>query len=377
MTQPSFLVLSASTPWVYALAEALAQTHPTHAVRFYDWRNYVRLRPSWGSGAVPDHLRRSLHTLPPGYAGRLEWFFRPYLQHLVQQWCRQLQAQTGEPPWVIAPYPYLAPWVRNIRSQQLIYYNLDDYRLYEPDRQDWILKQEAQLVQQAAKVLCLAQFQVQALQKRYPDKAECIYHFPLGVSQSYLNPHPDQPPEPKTVGYIGNLSDRVDWQLVERVATACPGICFIFVGSTREPGQSRANWQVCRDAVLALPNVRHIPKIPQDQVPQYYRSFAVNWIPYALDHPFNLAACPTKIMDGLASGRPLLSSDLPECGLYPQWIAIFRSPAEAISQIHQFFDANSPSRSDRSPGQQIEFARQHTWESRARTLAHQLSSHSS
>lgn len=377
MTQPSFLVLSANTPWVYALAEALARLHPTHAVRFYDWRNYARLRPTWSGSAPPDGLRRSLHTLPPGYAGRLEWFFRPYLQQLVRRWCGQLQRQSGEPPWTIAPYPYLAPWVRHVEPHRLIYYNLDDYRLYQRDRQDWILKQEAQLVKQAAMVLCLAQFQVRALQKRYPEKAESIYHFPLGVAASYLNPHPERSPEPNTVGYIGNLSDRVDWSLVQQVAKACPEITFIFVGSTQEDGEKNEDWQVTRSAVLALPNVRHVQKIPQSQVTEYYWSFALNWMPYTVNHAFNQAACPTKIMDGLATGRPLLSSDLPESSLYPKWIQIFRSPQDAIDRIRQFFQVRSPVAGDRTPRQQLDFSRQHTWDIRARTLVDRLSGYPS
>jgi teichuronic acid biosynthesis glycosyltransferase TuaH len=369
MNQPSFLVLSANTPWVYALAEALANTHPTHAVRFYDWRNYARLRPTWSSSAVPEHLTRSIQTLPPGYAGRLEWLFRPYLQHLVRRWCGQLQRKSGEYPFVIAPYPYLAHWVRNVPNERLIYYNLDDYRLYQIDRQTRILEQEAQLVKQAETVFCLAQFQVDALQKRYPEKAKLIHHLPLGVAASYLNPHPDIPPEPKTVGYIGNLSDRVDWQLVREVATACPEIRFIFVGSTQENGYLNSPWQVHRNAVFALPNVRHIAQVPQEKVTQYYWSFALNWIPYTVTHPFNQAACPTKIMDGIASGRPVLSSDLPESRLYPEWIVIFRSVREAISQIRTQLDF-----SEEQSFRQLKFARQHTWKIRAHTFTNWMSS---
>lgn len=369
MNSPSFLVLSANTPWVYALAEALAIAYPTHAVRFYDWRNYVRLRPAWSRNAVPERLARSMQVLPPGYAGRLEWLFRPYLQPLIRRWCGQLQRQSGEYPWVIAPYPYLAPWVGDVPKNRLIYYNLDDYRLYQIDRQDWILQREAQLVDRASIVLCIAQFQVNAFQKRYPHKTESIYHFPLGVCESYLNPHPQLPPEAKTVGYIGNLSDRVDWQLVEKVVEACPEITFIFVGSTHESGDQKLSWQVHRHSVFAFPNVRHIDKVPQEKVTEYYRLFALNWIPYTVNHPFNQAACPTKIMDGLASGRPVLSSDIPESRLYPQWITIFRSIREAVESIRASIDSG-----DRDSLRQLEFARQQTWQVRARTLENWLQS---
>jgi glycosyltransferase involved in cell wall biosynthesis len=370
MGKLSFLFLSASTPWVYALAEALAKNHPTHATYLYDWLTYRRLRPTWPDTTPPALLKRSMHLLPSGYAGQLEWLFRPYLLRQIQRWCHQLQKTTEEHPWVVAPYPYLAPWVRKVPSQRLIYYNLDDYVLYQPSRKERILELEEELIERAALTLCLSQFQVDALQKRYPQKAEHIYHYPLGVVESYLNPQPERSPEPMTVGYIGNLIERVDWQLVYQVAQACPDITFVFVGGFDDfaGGMSGQNWQAEREAVLALPNVRHIGKVPQDQVAQYYWSFAVNWIPYTVTHPFNQASCPTKIMDGIASARPMLSTDIPECRLYPEWITIFHSVEEAIAQLRRQLALGETPEVRQKCLKQFEFAQQHTWSNRAQTL---------
>jgi teichuronic acid biosynthesis glycosyltransferase TuaH len=370
MNQASFLVLSANTPWVYALAEALAQAHPTHAVRFYDWRNYTRLNPTWPNASAPPQLARSVCTFLPGYAGHLEWLFRPYLQRSIERWCDELQSTCGKHPWVMVPYPYLAPWVRRIPGDKLIYYNLDDYVLYQPSRKQKILAWEAELVDRAERVLCIARSQVEALRQRYPRKAESIHHFPLGVVEEYINPNPEIPAEPRTVGYVGNLSDRVDWQLILPVVRGCPEATFIFVGGLNEGFKSASldPWQRDREVVLSLPNVRHIDKVPQEQVAQYYRSFAINWIPYAVDHPFNRAACPTKVMDAIAAGRPVLSSDIPECRLYPDWIEIFHSPEEAIAKIGRQIDRTENQATKPPSGDRVAFARQQTWQMRAKTL---------
>jgi len=375
MGQLSFLFLSANTPWVYALAEALAKNQATHATYFYDWLNYRRLRPTWPNTTPPALLQRSMHVLPPGYAGQFEWLFRPYLQRQIQRWCQQLQATTGEHPWVVAPYPYLAPWVRKVPSEKLIYYNLDDYILYQPSRKDKILKLEAELVERATLTLCLSQFQVDALQKRYPHKADRIRHYPLGVVESYLNLQPERSPEPITVGYIGNLIERVDWRLVYQVAQACPDITFVFVGGLDDfaEGSNGQDWQANRAAVLALPNVRHVGKVPQAQVTQYYWSFAVNWIPYTVTHPFNQAACPTKIMDGIASCRPVLSSDIPECRLYPEWITIFHSAQEVIAQLYKQLALEETADVREKCLRQLAFAQQQIWSIRAQTLEHWVS----
>jgi teichuronic acid biosynthesis glycosyltransferase TuaH len=374
MPTVSFLFLVANTPWVYALAESLGEKYSTHATRFYDWRTYNQVHPTWPDRS-PLHLQRSLKTLPPGYVGYLEPLFRPYLQWQVQKWSRQLQATTGEVPWAIVPYPFSAPWVRYLPPKRLVYYNLDEYVHYQPARKEQILAQEAELVDRAALTLCLSQFQVEVLQQRYPHKAASIHHFPLGVVDDLVNSQPEQSPEPMTVGYIGNLIDRVDWQLVRQVAEACPEVTFIFVGGLDGfAGEiHNKNWQTERSIALALPNVRHIGKVPQSEVTQYYWSFAVNWIPYDIHHPFNQASCPTKVMDGIASSRPVLSTDIPECHLYPEWIAIFYTVEEAVSLIRNHLGSIETSAAIQKRLDQRQFALQHTWEYRAKTLVALLS----
>ncbi len=372
MEKSSFLFLATYFPGGYALAEALAERHATYTIGFYDWLNYCRIRPTWPSVTPPSLLKRSRCVLPSGYAGQLERLFRPYLQRKIQRWCCQLEKTSGEHPWVVATYPYLAPWVRNVPQERLIYYNIDDYVLYRPSRKQRILQQEQELIQRAALTLCLSRFQVESFQKRYPQQAERIHHYPLGVIDSYLNPQPEKAPEPMTVGYVGNLSKRVDWRLIYQVAQACPEITFVFVGGLEGNAGGVQDWQADREAVLRLSNVRHIGKVPQAIVAQYYWSFAMNWIPYAVTDPFNQASCPTKIMDGIASVRPILSTDIPECRLYPEWITLFHSALDAIAQLHKLLAVGEqPGREKRL--KQLELARQHTWSIRAQTLENLLS----
>lgn len=374
MSPHSFLFLVANTPWVYALAEALGDEYPTHAARFYDWRNYQRLCPTWNKPPSPQ-LARSLRTLPPGYVGKLEPLFRPYLQAQVQQWFHYLQKKAGVAPWVVVPYPFSAPWVRRLPSNRLIYYNLDDYGHYRPSRKEQVFAQEAELVERSLLTLCIAQFQVEVLKKRYPHQASKIHHFPLGVDAGYINSEPEGIPEPNTVGYIGNLIDRVDWQLVYQVATACPDITFVFVGGLEGfAGDSqKPTWQMDRAKTLALPNVRHIGKVPQEAVVRYYWSFAVNWIPYDIHHTFNQASCPTKVMDGIASCRPVLSTDIPECRLYPDWIWIFYSVEEAVTLLRQQLNEAFIPAGQGKQWQQQQFALQQTWKNRATALVSLLS----
>lgn len=361
----SFLFLAANTRWVYALSEELAHEGPVHVTRLNDWRTYWMNQPSWPEpdpDAIPN-LERTHKVLPTGYSGRLEWLARPFTRRMINGWRQELQEKSGEEPVVVAPYPYLVPWVRSVPQDRLVYYNLDAYRLYRPKRSEWIHEREGELVERAGLTVCLAQTQVEALKGRHPGQADGIEHFPLGVLDSFLNPHPDRDPDPGTVGYVGNLTDRIDWRLVRSVVDECPDLRFIFAGSLDEieTGGKKSEWRKHRTAALQQPNVEHLGRIPQDDVTQLYWNCAVKWIPYDTEHPFNRAACPTKIMDGIASGRPVISTDVPECRLYPEWITIADTTADISSALRTL--AQTPAEHD---GQaQVAFARQHTWGQRA------------
>lgn len=363
MSGRGILFLSANTPWVFALADCVAAHAPVTAVRFYDLANYLRHKPTWPGSA--NRLRQVSVTMPPGYAGRFERAFRPVMRALVgRERARLRRAAGGAEPVVVAPYPYAEPWIRDVPSSALVYYNLDDYDLYDPSRVARTRALEDALIARAGTTLCLSVHQVERLSARNPAHAGRIHHFPLGVVDAFLNPAPGAAPLPATVGYVGNLGDRVDWPLVAETARLLPDVTFHVVGFLSGPSDIAAMnaWQRARAEALGLKNVVYEGGVPQEKVAEHYWRYAVNWMPYATDHPFNRAACPTKIMDALASGRPFVSTDVPEVRLYPDRIAVADGAGAAAAAIRRALDAPP------DPAEQVAFARRHTWPHRAETF---------
>ena len=356
-----FLVLAANTPWVYALAQSLCERAPVTAVQFYDAANARRLRPVWPEEASP--VRRRRLVLPPGYAGRLEPVFRPLLRRTIDAERARLRSG-GVEPVVVAPYPYLAPWVRDVPADDLVYFNLDDYELYEPWRAARIRSMQDELIARAGLTVCLSAYQAQRLGRRHPSRRHRIAHFPLGVVRDFIQSEPATPPLPRTVGYVGNLGDRVDWPLVAAVAARLPDVAFHFVGFAEVSAADNGvgGWQRARRDALALANVVHVGGVPQARVREHYWRYSVNWMPYAADHPFNRASCPTKIMDALASGRPFVATPVPEAQLYPEHVTT-ASGADAMAA------ALAAALGDPGdPAHRIAFAAGNTWSHRAEAL---------
>jgi teichuronic acid biosynthesis glycosyltransferase TuaH len=352
------LVLAANAPWVYALAQCLADHTPVTALRLHDLANHRRLKPQWPETASA--VNRVSIVMPQGHAGTLEPLFRPLMRALVAGEQRRLRRMTGSDPVVVAPYPYLAPWVRGVPRDRLVYYNLDEYPFYEPARKQRILQQESELVARAALTVCLSVHQVKTLQARNSMHADRIRHFPLGVLEDFLNPEPERPPLPGSVGYVGNLSDRVDWKFVAAVAGLMPDATFHIVGRVdSEP--DGAGWRATRKKALAMPNVVYEGEVPQAQVREHYWRYAVNWMPYDTRHGFNIASCPTKIMDALAGGRPFVSTDIPEVRLYPDRIHVVAGPEAAAERLRALL-SGAISHNARA---QVAFAEGQTWPVRA------------
>lgn len=357
-----FLFLAANTPWVYALARELAKSAPVTTFQYYDLANYLRLNPKWPEEG--SRIRRRRIVMPAGYAGKLEFFFRPIMRRAIENERRRLTRAVGAAPVLIAPYPYLAPWLRHVPSEEIVYFNLDNYDLYRPRYVNRTRELEDELIDRAHLTLCLSNYQTSRLRSRNKTRSSRIRHFPLGVEDNYINPDPDAGIVPWTVGYVGNLGDRVDWSLVGAVADLMPEVTFHFVGFATGPSNlvAMTAWQRARREAFARPNIIHEGGVPQTEVREHYWRYAVNWMPYRVDHPFNLAACPTKIMDAMASGRPFVSTPVPEVKLYPEHIAI------APDAVNLALELRAALESPANPKVRVEFAKGQSWEVRAQQL---------
>ena len=271
--------------------------------------------------------------LPPGWIGRFpRWGMAP-IARAVRRWRRGL----GRPLALVITYPQYLELRDQVRPDALIYYNVDDYRLYWPGQAARIEALEHRAVRESDLTVCVARVRADELRAALPESAHKIHHIPHGAPAEALAPGAVDGPEPAPadiahlprplLGYVGSLEDRVDWALLGRVADAIPAASIVLVGRV---SPSVEPWAAERARCLARPNVHAVGWRVQAAIHPYNRSFDVAIIPYGIDHPFNIACCPTKIMDGLASARPIVSTDLPECRLHPGLIAIAEPGADGF-----------------------------------------------
>ena len=183
---------------------------------------------------------------------------------------------------------------------------------------------------------------------------------PNGCDPALFAATPTPPPdEPRTVAYVGHLSDRVDIGLLSALADR--GIRLRIIGPHQET-LSGGDF----DSLAARPNVVLTGAVPYDRLPEELAGVTTCVLPYA-DTAFNRASFPLKLLEYLAAGRRVVSTDLPAA----RWLET--DLVDRASTTESFVAAVEASLASPLRENEIErrraFAAQHSWESRGRTLA--------
>ena len=314
-------------------------------------------------------------VLPSGWMGRFPKVGMAPIARTVERW--RDRSATDSPLCLVMTYPQYLTLRDQVRPDSSIYYNVDDYRLYWPDRAASIEAMERQAVLESDLTVCVSAFRAEELRRAVPEARGKILHIPHGSPSEALAPgavdRPEAVPEdlahlPRPLlGYVGSLEDRVDWSLLDRLAMSRPEASIVLVGRV-SPGTSQS-WLKDRERCLSRPNVHAIGWRSQKAIHAYNRSFDLALIPYLTDHPFNIACCPTKIMDGLAAARPIVSTALPECRLHDGLLHVAESPSDFLGAVESILANGSD---DGRGAARLAWATSHTCERVADELLDQL-----
>ena len=286
-------------------------------------------------------------VLPPGWMKRYPRLgMRPVARAARGFWNRGGgSARRG----LVMTYPHYHYLADQLRPDLSLYYNLDDYALYWPGRAAEVRALERELVRSATATVCVSRRRAEELRRDAPEAASRIHHLPHGAPRAFLAtkplPRPAPPPAdighlPRPwIGYVGTLEDRLDWPLLEALSAEFPSASIIVVG--RLPQPSGEPWFESARRFIDRPNVHVVGWRNQDELPRYYQAFDVNLIPYLVDHPFNQACSPTKIMDGMAATRPMVATAIPECRLYGHLMDVAETREAFIEAVGSILERGS------------------------------------
>lgn len=167
-------------------------------------------------------------------------------------------------------------------------------------------------------------------------------------------------PRPQ-IAYAGSLNEKIDFALIGRLARARPEIQWLligFFGSERHLStDTRARLDECRK----LANVRFLGEMDYQDLPAYCAHVDANAMFYRTDGDgWWRDIYPLKLHECLATGRPLLSSDVASVRQFADVVTICRSDTEWLDAV----DATVSGSCESSPLARIAVARANSWDRR-------------
>ena len=127
------------------------------------------------------------------------------------------------------------------------------------------------------------------------------------------------------LGYFGAIEPwLIDQDLIKQAARERSDWNWIFIGN-----KSRGL------EIEALPNVRFLPAVPYEELPQYAAGFDVCVLPWNTEVPFTSFGSAIKVREYLASGKPVVISPLPEYEAMKDVLRIGRSHDEFLRLVNE------------------------------------------
>ena len=290
-------------------------------------------RARWSDGAwIDQERRRALQAALAGpLAGR---FHRPLLWFYDPMAVEAFAGQMGE--------------------RGIVYDCMDELSQFK-DAPPALIDRERKLLGVADVVFCGGQ---KMRKKRLPLNENCHF-FGTGVDIQHFGTalSADLPSAPEitalngapVLGYFGVIDERIDYRLLARLADARNDWHVVMVGPT---------CKVDPAAFPQRPNLHFIGARPYAQLPALAKGFTVALMPFALNAATEYIN-PTKALEYMAAGRPVVSTALDEVRMnFGRVAQIARSHDEFVRLCAR--EVESPSRLRISRG--LKLAADNTWE---------------
>jgi glycosyltransferase involved in cell wall biosynthesis len=158
------------------------------------------------------------------------------------------------------------------------------------------------------------------------------------------------------LGYTGTIHpDRVDVALVRELARRFAGGTIALVGPSQLNESDQALLRAEGNVILTGP-------VPYERVPDYMRSFDVCITPHRMT-PFTESLNPIKLWEYLATGKPIVSTDVAGFRDYPGLIHIARDAERFINGVREALAEDEGLRDQRR-----QIARANSWTTRLNSV---------
>ena len=349
-------------------------------IHFNDWWNVWRGRKRADAVGAPPELGWEDWHLPPGWTSR----FSPWTMPMIARRVRRTWRRRGWiNPKLVLTVPYLLPVARKLGLQRTIYRVVDNYQAYWPDRAKTIARQEEELVRETCATVVTSRLLAEWFTERIPSCAHKIHYVPNGISPSMLRepraalagPRPLQRQFPQqfmaktgpVVGHYATIAPRYGGELLLALAERLPDFRFILMGQVVSGASA---YTETMKALAEKPNVVMTGYLKEPDSREVLWQCDIMIIPIPMDD-LGRFGCPNRLWTFMASGRPIVSTSMPEVTQFGDLVYIADDPEAMASALV----AAAAERDARRIEARVEIAGQHVWPKLADRMWSIISSH--
>lgn len=128
----------------------------------------------------------------------------------------------------------------------------------------------------------------------------------------------------KIIGYFGALAKWFDYELIKKMSKELSDHEIVLIGIDYDKSLGKSG-------ILDLPNVHYLGTRDYKDLPTYAKFFNVGIIPFVIND-ITEATSPVKLFEYMALGKPIITTDLPECRKYKSAL-VSKSHEEFIENI--------------------------------------------
>ena len=194
-------------------------------------------------------------------------------------------------------------------EKELIYYCVDEYTAFTGVASG--LKEIEESLFRDSDLVVVSAEKLLSDKKKYNQNTHLIRHgtdwnhFRKAVDEDLEIPEDVRTLPGPIIGFHGLLADWVDFKKIKALAEHFSEGSVVLVGKTAVDAEEKIK------ILDGVPNIHLTGRKPYEMLPNYCKSFDVGLNPFIIND-LTLAANPLKVREYLASGLPVVSSDLPE-----------------------------------------------------------------
>jgi len=285
----------------------------------------------------------------------------------LAHWLIRTKAKSKSQPILWIFYPYLYKITRRFKSYFMVY-DIVDYHTSPDCKKNQRIRKNEKILIKKADFVCINS---NSLYQKFKKIKKNVPVVPLGFRIDYFK-KPLKKLKLKlkkpTLGFIGNISKRIDFNLCLKLIKGNPNWNLVFVGPKYRE-LSVKNKINKLNQLLKYKNFKWIKKQPKEKIPAIIKQFDICLIPYDTSEGFNKYSYPMKLFEYFYMGKPVVATPIEELRRFPKFVKISKNIKEWEKHIKSLLAKPWP---EKYKKEQKKLAEQNSWQKKIEAISRTL-----